>query len=49
MESEEEVVVDEPRVSDEEIEPFCWEDRLYETWLEEKMEKERRKLGEAGV
>ena len=49
METEGEVVVDEPALSEEEIEPFDWEDHLYETWLEEKMEKDRKKSGEAGA
>lgn len=49
MESEQEVVVDETGLSKEEVEPFDWEDHLYETWLEEKMEKDRKKSGEAGV
>jgi hypothetical protein len=47
MESEDEVVVDETGVSEEGIEPFDWEDHLYETWLEEM--RERRKTGVAGV
>ena len=47
MEPNDEVVVDETVLSEEEIEPFDWEDHLYETWLEEK--RERRKTGEAGV
>ena len=49
MESEEEVVIDEPALSEEEVEPFDWEDHLYETWLEEQRGKGRRKTGEAGV
>jgi hypothetical protein len=47
MEPNEQVVVDETALSEEEIEPFDWEDHLYETWLEEK--RQRRKTGEAGV
>jgi hypothetical protein len=49
MEPNEEVVVDEPTLSEEEIEPFDWEDHLYETWLEETREKDRKKTGEAAV
>jgi len=46
---QEEVVVDEPIPCDEEIEPFDWEDYLYESWLEEHLHKKRRKLAEAGA
>ena len=49
MESEQEVVVDETGLSEKEVEPFDWEDHLYEAWLEEKMEKDRKKSGEAGA
>ena len=47
MESEQEVVVDETGLSEKEVETFDWEDHLYEMWLEEKMEKDRKKSGEA--
>lgn len=43
----EEVVIDEPIVGEEPIEPFDWEDYLYESWLEEK--REREKPTDAGV
>jgi hypothetical protein len=46
---QEEVVVEEVIPFEEEIEPFDWEDYLYESWLEEKREKDRRKLDEAGA
>ena len=49
MEAEEEVVIDETVLREEQIEPFDWEDHLYESWLEEKRGKERRKLAEAGA
>jgi len=49
MESEQEVVVDETGLSEKEVEPFDWEDHLYETWLDEKVEKDRKKSGEAGA
>jgi len=42
MEPEQEVVVDETILGKEEIEPFDWEDHLYESWLEEEREKEAR-------
>jgi hypothetical protein len=48
MESEE-VAVHEPIVAKEEIEPFDWEDHLYESSLEEHLRKEKRKLAEAGA
>ena len=33
---------------EEEVEPFDWEDYLYESWLEEKREQ-KRKAAAAGV
>ena len=42
-------VVDEAIAYEEQIEPFDWEDYLYESWLEEHLQKKRRKLAEAGV
>ena len=45
----EEVVVEEAVPGNEEIEPFDWEDYLYEAWLEEHLQKKRRKLAEAGA
>ena len=48
MESDE-VVVDEHIPCEEQIEPFDWEDYLYESWLEEHLQKEKRKPAEAGV
>ena len=38
----EEVVVDEAIPREEEIEPFDWEDHLYESWLEGHLQKKRR-------
>ena len=32
----EEMAIDESVVCEEQIEPFDWEDHLYEAWLEEK-------------
>ena len=34
----EEVVIDETLLGEEQIEPFDWEDHLYEAWLEERRE-----------
>ena len=48
MESEE-VVIEENVLGEEGIEPFDWEDYLYEAWLEEHLQKEKRKLAEAGA
>ena len=45
----EDVVVEETIPDNEGIEPFDWEDHLYETWLEEHLQKERRKPAEAGA
>jgi len=45
----EEMVIDEHIPGEEEIEPFDWEDYLYESWLEKCLEKEKRKLAEAGI
>ena len=39
---QEEVVVDETVPVNEGIEPFDWEDHLYESWLEEHLRKEKR-------
>jgi len=49
MQAEEEVVIDEPIPREERGEPFDWGDYLYESWLEEHLEKEKRKLAEAGA
>jgi hypothetical protein len=49
MESEEEVVIGATVVNEEEVEPFDWEDHLYETWLEEQRERKRRKVGQASA
>ena len=46
---QEEVVIDELIPDEERIEPFDWEDYLYESWLEEHLQKKERKLGEAGA
>ena len=48
MESEE-VVVDKTVLDEDGIEPFDWEDHLYESWLEERREKELRKPAQAGI
>ena len=45
----EEVVVEEVIPCEEEIEPFDWEDCLYESWLEEHLQEQKRKLAEAGA
>ena len=45
----EEVVVEEVVPFEEGIEPFDWEDYLYQSWLEEHLQKKRRKLAEAGI
>jgi hypothetical protein len=45
----EEVVIDVTIPSEEEFEPFDWEDHLYEAWLEGHLQKKRRKLAEAGA
>jgi len=42
MQPKEEVVLDESVLGKEQIEPFDWEDHLYESWREEKREKEAR-------
>jgi len=49
MEPEEEAVVDETILGEEEIEPFDWEDYLYESWLEEQREQKRSKPTDTGV
>jgi hypothetical protein len=46
---QEEVVVDTAVPDNEGIAPFDWEDLLYETWLEEHLEKEKSKPAEGGV
>jgi len=46
---QEEVVIEETIPDNEGIEPFDWEDYLYESWLEEKRGKERTRLAEAGA
>jgi hypothetical protein len=43
MEPEEEVTMDESVLSEEELEPFDWEDLLYESWLERASAKEEKK------
>ena len=44
----EEVVIDEPFLAEEEIEPFDWEDYLYESWLEERREQKGKRPADAG-
>ena len=46
---EHEVIVDETVLGEEGIEPFDWEDHLYESWLEEKHRQKRKRLADAGV
>ena len=46
---QEEIVFDETVLGEEEIDPFDWEDYLYESWLEEHLRKEKRKPAEAGA
>ena len=41
MQPSEEVVLDDTVLGEEGIEPFDWEDHQYESWLEEKLEKEK--------
>jgi hypothetical protein len=45
----EEIVLDKGIPREEEIEPFDWEDYLYESWLEEHLQEQKRKLAEAGA
>ena len=40
MQPKEEVVLDETVLGEEETGPFDWEDHLYETWHEEKRDRE---------
>ena len=49
MEPEEEAIIDKTILGEEEIEPFDWEDLLYESWLDEHLRKEKRKPAEAGA
>jgi len=46
---QEEMVVDGPILGEEQIEPFDWEDYLYELWLEEKRGHKRNRQADAGV
>ena len=46
---EHEVIVDETVLGEEGIEPFDWEDCLYESWLEEKREQKRKKACDASL
>ena len=43
MEAEQEVIVDETVFGEEQIEPFDWEDHLYEAWLEEQWRQKRKR------
>ena len=43
------MVVEEAVPYEEGIEPFDWEDYLYESWLEQHLGREKRKLAEAGA
>ena len=46
----EEISVDETVLGEEEeIEPFDWEDLLYESWLEEQFAQKRKRPADAGV
>jgi len=50
MEAEqEEVVVEEPIPHEEGIEPFDWEDLLYESWLEEQWRQKRKRPAEPWI
>jgi hypothetical protein len=49
MTPKQEIVVDEPFLAEEQVERFGWEDHLYESWLEEHLQKKRRKPAEAGI
>ena len=49
MEPEQEVAIDETVLGEEQIEPFDWEDLLYESWLEEEHRQKRKRLADAGV
>jgi hypothetical protein len=49
MDPEEELIIDETILGEEGIEPFDWEDYLYEAWLEEHLQKEKRKHAEAAA
>jgi hypothetical protein len=46
---QEEVAVEETIPENEGIEPFDWEDLLYESWLEEHLQKEKRKASAVGI
>jgi hypothetical protein len=48
METEGEMIIDEPILAEEGIEPFDWEDLLYESWLEEQ-QRQKRNRPAAGV
>ena len=41
-------VVDEAIPYEEQIEPFDWEDYLYESWLEERREQKGKRPADAG-
>ena len=43
METEEAVAIDQTVLGEEQIEPFDWEDHLYESWLEEQWEQKRKR------
>ena len=49
MEQEEQVAIEVTIPCEDQIEPFDWEDHLYESWLEERRGKEKRKPTEAGA
>jgi hypothetical protein len=46
---EQEVVIDEIIPGEEQIEPFDWEDYLYESWLEEQWRQKRKRPAEASA
>jgi hypothetical protein len=43
------VIVDETLLGEEPVEPFDWEDYLYETWLEEKRDQKTKRLADASL
>ena len=43
------VVIDESITGKEGIEPFDWEDHLYESWLEEQWRQKRKRQADLGL
>jgi hypothetical protein len=46
---QEEIVLEETVLREEEIEPFGWEDYLYESWLEERRQQRGKRPDDTGV